>query len=353
MAAAPSVSLLMPNRNNELVLDEVLERLASNTTYSNAELVVVDDGSSDGSRRILRRWRDGGRFARFELIEREHTGGGVIDALNAGLDHARGELVVQLDGDAAIDTPGWLDRMVAFFGSDRRIGVLTPKVVFDWGEIHTCGVDVLGPDGFHDRGAMITEPIGQRTYHQRVRRRREGECAECDSWAEVDGGIGCCMMYRRDVALSLGGYDTGYAPVWFDDLDLSLCIRREGLKAFFTPEVRVIHHVGRRIAKQPPRRRAWHITRHWIGAPFSSATRQAIKQRLGMDRPPGDEWQRVLHHYRYFRQKWGFDMLNPDVEQLLRRYGETEICWRLNPEMRAAGEQIITSYQRDPAKAVR
>ena len=59
---------------------------------------------------------------------------------------------------------------------------------------------------------MITEPEGRRTYHQRVVRRREDDCAACDAVAEVDGGIGCCMMYRRDVALELGGYDPGWAP---------------------------------------------------------------------------------------------------------------------------------------------
>ena len=56
----------------------------------------------------------------------------------------------------------------------------------------------------------------------------------------MDGGIGCCMMYSRDVALDLGGYDPGYSPVWFDDLDLTLSIRRHNKKVFFTPEGHLI-----------------------------------------------------------------------------------------------------------------
>ena len=54
------------------------------------------------------------------------------------------------------------------------------------------------------------------------------------------------MMYRREAALEPGGYDPGLEPVWFDDLDLTLCMRREGLKVFCLPEVRVVHHVGER-----------------------------------------------------------------------------------------------------------
>src|SRR5436189_3774461 len=111
----PSVSLLMPNRDNAPLLDLVLERLADNTQYPDVELIVVDDGSTDGSREILRRWRDSGRFADFSLIEREHGAGGVVDALNHGLRAASGEVVVQLDADASIETAGWLEKMVGFF----------------------------------------------------------------------------------------------------------------------------------------------------------------------------------------------------------------------------------------------
>jgi glycosyltransferase involved in cell wall biosynthesis len=333
----------MPNRNNARVLDHVLSRLAANTSYPNFELVVVDDGSTDGSLEILRRWRDSRRFGELRLIELEH--GGAIRALNTGLSQTRGELVVQLDADASVETPGWLEHMVSFLATDPLVGVLTAKIVFDWGEIHTCGVDVLGPDGFHDRGPVITEAIGKRRYHQRVLRPREGECPTCEEFAEVDGGIGCCMMYRRDVALELGGYDCGYEPVWFDDLDLTLCFRRNGLKVFFTPEVRVVHHVAHRIADEPPARRALLKARKRSRALLPRRMRRRITQALDIDRPPAQQWRRLVHHYEYFRNKWGFDMLNPDIDEMRRRWGDTELCWRINPEMRRVGEAIVARYR--------
>ena len=351
MSALPRVSLLMPNRDNVKVLDMVLDRLATNTDYPDFELIVVDDGSTDGSLEILRRWRDSGRFAELRLIEREHSG--VVQTLNAGLAAATGLLVVQLDADASLETAGWLQKMTAFFLSDERIGAVTAKVVFDWGEVHACGISMLGPEGLHDRGTRITEAVGMRTYHHRALRCREGECAECERIAEVDGGIGCCLMYRREVALAIGGYDEGFAPVWFDDLDLTISMRARGLKVFFLPDVRVVHHLGvRRAAEDVPAwRRGVLALRKRLGAVLPPKVRHRLYHRvahgLNLDLPPPEHWERLTHHYAYWREKWGFDMLNPDMAAMRERWGETEICWRTNPEMREAGERIVAAFEAD------
>ena len=340
--SAPPVSILLPNRDNAPVLDLVLERLAANTLYGNFELIAIDDGSTDGSLEILRRWRDSKRFSEFNLIEHEHRG--VVDALNAGLEAATGELVVQMDADASMETAGWLGRMVDLLTSDERIGVVTGKIVFDWGEIHTCGVDMLGPDGFHDRGAVVEEPVGERTYHQRIVRRREDDCATCDTLAEVDGGIGCCMLYRREPAIEIGGYDPRWAPVWFDDLDLTMCMRREGLKVFYLPDVRVIHHVGRRVEDDPFVKRALLKTRRAVGKTLPVRLRRRISMKLNADLPPPHVWERLEHHYAYWREKWGWDILNPDIDAIQKRWGGTEICWRYDDGMREAGEWIAANH---------
>src|ERR671938_170023 len=92
---------------------------------------------------------------------REHAG--IVETLNHALSLASGEFVMRLDGDATIETSGWLDHSLALLRADSRVGVVTGKVLLEDGRIQSLGLDVIGPEGVHDRGCPISEPIGQRT----------------------------------------------------------------------------------------------------------------------------------------------------------------------------------------------
>jgi GT2 family glycosyltransferase len=295
---------------------------------------VIDDGSTDGSRDVLRGWRDSGRIERFVYEERPPSG--VVVTLNRALELASGELCLQLDADATVETPGWLEKMADFFTSDERIGVVSPKIAFDSGRVHAFGVNLVGPEGMHDRGTRVLEPAGQRTLHQNVERPPWQAAPHGDRIAEVDAGIGCCMMYRRADALAVGGYDLGFQPVWFDDIDLALSIRhRLGKKAFFFPHVFVTHRVGLRNERQAPSRREVFQAR--VGAVLPRRVKAALNAR-GIGEPETNE--RLRRHYAYWRSKWGWDPINPDLEAIRARYGDTEVCWASNPASRAEGEDI-------------
>jgi GT2 family glycosyltransferase len=355
----PHVSLLLPNYNNERVLGVVLDRLAANTTYPDIEIVIVDDGSTDRSREILRRWRDSGAFAGdVRLIEKAN--GGVTDSLNTALEAADGELCVQLDSDASIETRGWLEAMVDLVLLDDRVGAVGPKIVMDSGLLHACGIDIVGPAGVHDRPSRLLEPVGRRLWHHRVERVSEGSGGEVEQRvAEVDGLLGCCMLYRREDALAAGGYDMGYTPLWFEDIDLCLSIRRLGRKVFYVPDVRVVHHI---VARQPPRSarqryrpaRVARVVARRAARRLPGGARARIERRFAVDLDghfTREQLARCQRHYRYWHDKWGWDFNNPDMAEIERRWGDTEICWATNVERTAAGEAIARAYEGSRAAA--
>jgi GT2 family glycosyltransferase len=351
----------MPVHNRAHLLDLVLDRLAENTTYENLELIAVDDRSTDASLEMLRAFAASGRMPEVRVIE--GPGRGAIAALNAALEAATGELCVQLDDDVTVETHGWVERMLDLMLFDDSIGVVSAKVVFDNGEIHACGVHVVGPSGWHERTTEPQEPIGERQWINRIAGRvPEGEGGELESRvAEVDSGIGCCMMYRRDDALAAGGYDHEWSPVWFDDVDLCLKIRARGKKVFYTPRVRAIHHFGHRSESKalrakltPPRVRRGLLRRLEKVLPRRAG--RAIERRFDVDLLgyyTKEQCARLRHHHEYWRHKWGWDARNPDMDAVERRWGDTEVWWARDPERRAAGERIAAAYEaRDPKPAI-
>ena len=341
----PRVSLLMPVHNRAQMVEPVLERLAANTTHPDVELIAVDDRSTDGSRELLERAAAAERVPGMRVLA--NRGEGAIAALNTALDAASGELCVQLDDDVTVETSGWIELMLELMAIDDAVGVVTARVVFDDGHVQCCGVNVVGPGGWHERPAEPSEPLGWRTFPNRIRGRpREGEGGDAERRvAEVDAGIGCCMMYRRDDALRAGGYDMAYSPVWFDDVDLCMGIRRLGRKAFCLPEVRAVHHFGAR-AERPEARRLELLRA--TGGRLPYRVRRAVERRFDVDLQGAytrEQCRRLRRHRAHWRAKWGWDALNPDMDELRRRWAGTEICWASDPERRAAGERIAAAYE--------
>ena len=339
-----TVSVLLPNMNNAPLLDEVLEKLARHTTYPDVELVVADDGSTDGSVEILRRWRDSGRFRDMTLLEREHAG--IIPTLNAALEAAQGEMIVRIDGDTTVETPGWLERMLAFHATDERIGVSVSRVILDSGRVHMCGIDVVTPEGMHDRGTRLVEPPGQRTITTDTDHPLEKDSAEVGVAAEVDSVLGCWTMFPTELAREIGGWDPAYNPVWYEDIDFAMTARAHGRKVFYLPEVRVVHHVNRRRPRHGVgrARRALGAAAALFGRRVPDPVKRRVAARLGLGASDPGKVALLERHRAHWHEKWGWDPLNPDLAAIEARWGGTEVWWRYDPERRAAGEAILAAH---------
>lgn len=120
----PSVTVLVPAYNEEAHILETVDACLA-IDYPDFEVMVVDDGSSDGTRRLLEPLATAGRI---RLLAKEMNEGKAL-ALNDGLVVARGEICVIIDADARPD-PQVLHAMVGHFGSARVAAVTgNPRVV--------------------------------------------------------------------------------------------------------------------------------------------------------------------------------------------------------------------------------
>jgi GT2 family glycosyltransferase len=326
------------------VLDLFFERLARHTTHPVHELIVVDDGSSDRSVDVLERWRSTGRIPGFRILRQPARG--IVEALNRACGEASGDVIVRLDGDATIETPGWLEKMLALRAVSRRVGVVAAGVVFDSGRVHSYGMNIVSPAGIHSRGTLLREPVGRRTLDIAVDYPPAAQAQGGDALAEVDGAIGCCMLFDRDLWERIGGFDTRWSPVGFEDFDFALSARSDARKVFFLPDVRVVHRISMRNPREATTRRKMMLfrLRRRVGRFVPERARAAAAARAGLGDHDPERVALLRRHYASWRDKWGFDALNPDMDEVLARWGGTEVCWAYDDDLRGAGEEIAAAY---------
>lgn len=190
----PDISVLMPVYNAGRFLDAAVRSIRLQT-HRNIELIAVNDGSTDDSLQTLRRHSDEDR--RIVVVDRPN--GGIVDALNAGLDHCRAEFIARMDGDD-VAYPQRLERQRA------------------WMLKHPDCVAV----GCQTR---VVDPQGQEV--SRPKRPLTSDAIEQYCLAKSGAAISHPTLFLRSAVLKrLGGYRHQYR--YTEDLDLYLRLTEVG-----------------------------------------------------------------------------------------------------------------------------
>jgi glycosyltransferase involved in cell wall biosynthesis len=114
---APRVSVLMAVYDGETYLDEAIQSVL-NQTFDDFEFIVINDGSTDGTAKIIERYRRGDR--RIRVYEQPNRG--LVVALNRGFELARGEYIARMDADD-VCVPERIAAQVAFMDARQEVGV--------------------------------------------------------------------------------------------------------------------------------------------------------------------------------------------------------------------------------------
>ncbi|MHA1249019.1 MAG: glycosyltransferase family 2 protein [Candidatus Helarchaeota archaeon] len=115
----PLVSLIIPTYNNEKTIKECIMSIV-NQDYTNKEIIVVNDNSSDNTIEILKELKSNYNF--IKIINFNENKGSPV-AMNSGFEHSAGDLIYFMDADAEL-TENFLEKSVSIF-SDKEIDVLT------------------------------------------------------------------------------------------------------------------------------------------------------------------------------------------------------------------------------------
>ncbi len=209
------ISVIIVNYNGMRHLPRCLDALAKQT-FSDYEVIVVDNASQDDSVALIRRVCPSAH-----LIESpKNTGFG--DANNRGLRVAKGEYIALLNNDA-FPEPDWLRYLLDGMNHDPKIGICASKLVLDG----TGLIDSAG-DG------CLTSAKGYK--------RGEGKSStEYDHAGFVFGACAGATLYRRTMIDEIGFFDEDFFLI-HEDTDLNFRAQLFGWKCWYTPKA-VVHHV--------------------------------------------------------------------------------------------------------------
>ncbi len=219
------MTVVVVNWDRRDLLRACLESLSRQTLARWFEVIVVDNGSRDGSAEMAE--SEFGSCAAFRLrLIRNDRNRGFCAANNQGFAAAGGGVIALLNNDAEAE-PGWLDALGKAFEGDERIGMAASKIVSfeDPRRIDKVG-HLIYPDG-QNRGRGTGEL--DRGQYQRVE--------------EVLWPDGCAAMYRRGMIEEIGGFDEDFFA-YADDAELGLRARIAGWRCLYMPEAVVRHRRG-------------------------------------------------------------------------------------------------------------
>ena len=209
----PLVSIIIVNYNGRNLVANCIESILKNN-YSNYEIIVVDNASSDGTISFLRsKFSNHLKFIKIQRLEKNF---GPARARNEGVNIANGKYIGFLDNDTEVDS-NWIIEAIKEFESDEKIGIIQCKLLLlkQQKKIDYAG-EYIGQNGFLIHRAEFHEiDIGQ--YNQNV---------------EILAAKSAGMFIRKDAFEKIGGFDEDYF-IFVEETDLGWRSWLMGYKSIF------------------------------------------------------------------------------------------------------------------------
>lgn len=222
----PLVSVVIVNWNGGEVFQECLSSL-SKIDYPNWELIVVDNGSTDGSEDLVRNIRPPKGLR--TILNNKNLG--FAPANNQGVEVVTGKYVLLLNNDTKVEKD-FLIKMVARMEEDADLGVIQPKIYL-----------MDKSDHLDNAGSFLTR-IGF-LHHWGFMKK---DSPEFGTEREIFSAKGACMLIRKKVVDKVGLFDNDFVS-YFEESDFCWRVWLAGYKILFYPDSRIYHKLGFTIRK--------------------------------------------------------------------------------------------------------
>jgi GT2 family glycosyltransferase len=228
-------------------LKECLHSIYEHTQQIGFEIIIVDNGSRDGTSEMIRE-----NYPSVMFFE-NHFNAGFSRPMNQVIQRASGSFLLLLNPDTLLTENNTFEKLVQYIQDRPEIGIVGPKVI--------------NPDGTLQKPCRRSEarPWDVFTYFLGLADRYPQDkrfsgyymgYIDENTTHEVQGVSGSCMLIRRDVIDQIGLLDEAYFA-YQEDADYCLRARNAGWKIYYYPEAVIIHFGGRGGSRVRPYRSIW------------------------------------------------------------------------------------------------
>jgi len=232
------VSIIIVSFNAVADLERCLASLHAAPPATPHDIVVVDNGSTDTSAAVARKWAD------VRVVE-VGSNVGFARANNIGIRESRGDAILLLNGDTIVPA-GAIDGLIGELDRDPDVAIVGPRLIDAAGTAELSFGRMIGP---------LNE----------LRQRRLAQRGDIDALTRhrhyPDWVSGACLLVRRADAEAVGGLDERFF-MYTEDVDFCAAVRSRGRRVLFTPDVEVVHLRGRSAATAPGPTREAYVRSH-------------------------------------------------------------------------------------------
>ncbi len=221
----PLVSLLIPTRDQAVVLKACIDSIQLKTSYKNFEIIILNNQSKQPETLLYFDSLKSYSNIRVLTYNKPFNYSAIN---NYGVQHANGSILGFINNDIEVINPEWLGEMVMQTSRDE-IGCVGSKLYYSDGTIQHAGV-ILGIGGIAGHS------------HKHIDGNQKGYFSRLISVQNLSAVTAACMLVRKSVFNEVGGFDEKNLTVAYNDVDLCLEVLSKGYRNLWTPYAELYHH---------------------------------------------------------------------------------------------------------------
>jgi len=236
------LSIIIVNLNNKNLILDCIDSINKEGSGTDLEIIVVDNGSTDGSVAAIRNFKF--QISNFKLIIIENDENlGYSKANNQGMEKAKGKYILLLNSDTIVKR-GALGKLLNFAKRQKNTGVVGPKLLNKNGS--------LQPSCFRFptiKNALREYWLGEQGLFEKY-------VPPGSEPSEVNAVVGAAFLITPKALKKVGLLDERYFA-YFEDIDYCRQVWSRGLSVYYYPKAEIIHYHGATFEKMAPAKDRW------------------------------------------------------------------------------------------------